>query len=70
MIKIVHKNLLGVYNMADQGRIILQNYCMWTISQLIIKERVREVENSDFGHIHVQMEFNTAADSDMNEHSL
>ena len=28
MIKIVHRNLPGVSNMANQGRIILQNYCV------------------------------------------
>ena len=32
MIKIVHRNLPGVSNMADQGRIILQNYCVCNLS--------------------------------------
>ena len=32
MIKIMHRNLPGVSNMADQGRIILQNYCVCNLS--------------------------------------
>ena len=32
MIKIVHKNLSGVSNMADQGRIILQSYYLCNLS--------------------------------------
>ena len=36
MIKIVHKNLSGVSNMADQGRIILQNYCLCNLSMIDI----------------------------------
>ena len=34
MIKIVHKSMSGVSNMADQGRIILQNYCVCNHSML------------------------------------
>ena len=32
MIKIVHRNLSGSSIMADQGRIILQNFCVCNLS--------------------------------------
>ena len=38
MIKIVHKNLSGVSNMADQGRIILRNYCLCNLSIIEIRD--------------------------------
>ena len=37
MIKIVHRNLPGVSNMAEQGRIILQNYCVCNLSNSLVK---------------------------------
>ena len=36
MVKIVHRNLSGVSIMADQGRIILQNFCVCNLSVLLI----------------------------------
>ena len=36
MIIIVQRNLPGVSNMADQGRIILQNYCVCNLSIIML----------------------------------
>ena len=36
MIKIVHRNLPGVSNIAEQERIILQNYCACNLSIAMI----------------------------------
>ena len=44
-IKIVHKNLSGVSSMADQGRIILQNYCVCNLSIFICQISVPDHEH-------------------------
>ena len=40
MIKIVHRNLSGVSIMADQGRIILQNFSVCNLSIMQIQQNV------------------------------
>ena len=70
MIKIVHGNLPGVHNMADQGRIILQNYCMQPLNGAQLKifcdsdadEQIEKIfgllmHGRHFGHAWVESEF-------------
>ena len=47
MIKTLHKNMTGVSNMADQGRIILQFYsvCNLSLATLLPKENAFKFEN-------------------------